>query len=174
MKTPPPYIINQETVTEFQLLPSLILMNWFINNTWHPALPSPSPLSHVPSVTIRDDKMNESLQVEINQIGYETWQHALHGRTQSKIAGGGGGSPRFRRAPCCWWWFGIRKRAPARKKGTFVHDYRGAAAPLPPARYGPALSVLYPHLSLWVCVHIAFKRGGQIKLTNSLTIRCFP
>ena len=49
-----------------------------------------------------------------------------------------GGSPRFRRAPCWWWWFGIRKRAPARKKGTFFHDYQGGAScpPAPPPRYG--------------------------------------
>ena len=53
----------------------------------------------------------------------------MHGRTQPKIAWGGGGSRRFRRAPCWWWWFGIRKTAPACKKGTFVHDYRGGAAP---------------------------------------------
>ena len=31
-----------------------------------------------------------------------------------------GGSPRFRRAPCWWWWIGIRKRAPARKKGKVI------------------------------------------------------
>ena len=53
-----------------------------------------------------------------------------HGRTQPKMAGGGG-SPRFRGAPCCWWWFGIRKRAPARKKGTFSGLPGGSCPPAP-------------------------------------------
>ena len=63
-----------------------------------------------------------------------------HSSTQPKIAGG---SPRFRRAPCWWWWFGIRKRAPARKKGTFFRISGEAAAPLPPPpRLGMALSLV--------------------------------
>ena len=63
----------------------------------------------------------------------------VHGRTQPTIIVGGtvrGSEGDFTDDDD----FGIRKRAPARKKGTFPHDYRGGSCPPPPARYGPVVS----------------------------------